>query len=334
MLHNLLYCLLLLSSACTIKSSSADMLRSENKNIACDVETGVCAPEVDNGIETIDLVKQEKVKVLYFTDPICSACWAIEPNLRKFKLEYGDYLDIEYKMGGLLPNWEVFGKGGGPISKPSDVAHHWDEIGAYFGMSIDGDIWIEDPLDSSYPPSIAFKAAQKQGKAFAIRYLRVLREMLFLDKKNITKEEYLVEAIRQCGGDTNQFLKDYKKESTAQSFYEEIEESRQMGVRGFPTFIFLGKDGKGYTFSGVSDYQQFINALEQANLKSLPAKPIRHTSFSLLEKYGLLATKEIATLLSVNEETALNELKLLVEAGKVERKQHKFGDYWRKTITN
>jgi hypothetical protein len=27
---------------------------------------------------------------------------------------------------------------------------------------LDGDIWIEDPLHSSYPPSIAFKAAHSK----------------------------------------------------------------------------------------------------------------------------------------------------------------------------
>ena len=31
-------------------------------------------------------------------------------------------------------------------------------------MPIDGDVWLEDPLNSSYPPSIAFKAAEMQDK--------------------------------------------------------------------------------------------------------------------------------------------------------------------------
>jgi hypothetical protein len=35
---------------------------------------------------------------------------------------------------------------------------------------LDGDIWIEDPLHSSYPPSIAFKAAQIQSNDKAISF--------------------------------------------------------------------------------------------------------------------------------------------------------------------
>ena len=87
-------------------------------------------------------------------------------------MEYGDAIEIEYRMGGLLPDWS-YNSGG--ISKPSDVAHHWDEVSEHYDMPIDGDVWLEDPLDSSYPPSIAFKAAQIQdnekGYLFSIEVI-------------------------------------------------------------------------------------------------------------------------------------------------------------------
>ena len=114
--------------------------------------------------------------------PICSSCWGIEPQLRKLKLEYGNNIQIEYRMGGLLPDWN-YNSGG--ISEPSDVAHHWDEVSVHYDMPIDGDVWLEDPLDSSYPPSIAFKAAQLQDEYKALLFMREIREMVFLQKKNI-----------------------------------------------------------------------------------------------------------------------------------------------------
>ena len=124
------------------------------------------------------------VKIIYFTDPICSSCWGIEPQLRKLKLAYGNNIEIDYRMGGLLPDWS-YNSGG--ISKPADVAHHWDEVSVHYDMPIDGDVWLEDPLPSSFPPSIAFKAAQMQDINKAVLFLREIREMVFLQKKNITK---------------------------------------------------------------------------------------------------------------------------------------------------
>jgi len=168
----------------------------KNNPLLCNLETGCEMPAFSATefnapeIET----KTKPIKVIYFTDPICSTCWGIEPQLRKLKLEYGSSIEIEYRMGGLLPDWS-YNSGG--ISKPSDVAHHWDEVSAYYDMPIDGAVWLEDPLDSSYPPSIAFKAAQLQDHEKAILFLRGIREMVFMEKKNITKWEHLAIAAKK-----------------------------------------------------------------------------------------------------------------------------------------
>ncbi|MEO5648659.1 MAG: DsbA family protein, partial [Ginsengibacter sp.] len=159
--------------------------------LICDIETGMC--EIgDAGMDTTSHSNMQStkksVKLIYYTDPICSSCWGIEPQLRKLKLEYGNAIEIDYRMGGLLPDWS-YNSGG--IGKPSDVATHWDEVSVHYDMPIDGDVWLEDPLDSSYPPSIAFKAAQMQDKEKAILFLREIREMVFLQKKNIEKWQHL-----------------------------------------------------------------------------------------------------------------------------------------------
>jgi hypothetical protein len=133
--------------------------------------------------------KSKEISILYYTDPICSTCWGIQPQLRKLQLEYGDHINIEYKMGGLLPSWDKFNRFG--ITKPSEVAAHWEEVCSFYQMPLNKNIWLEDPLPSSYPPSIAFKAAQIQDNGKAILFLRKIREMVFLEKKNIVKKEFL-----------------------------------------------------------------------------------------------------------------------------------------------
>ena len=115
--------------------------KMENNNpLMCDPESGICEiPTNKTNSTDSSLVKANKkpVKIIYYTDPICSSCWGIEPQLRKLKLEYGNSIEIEYRMGGLLPNWS-YNSGG--ISKPSDVAHHWDEVSLYYDMPIDGNV--------------------------------------------------------------------------------------------------------------------------------------------------------------------------------------------------
>jgi len=155
----------------------------KNNPLLCDIETGMCETKKEN-TDTSDQNNQQasekSVKLIYYTDPICSSCWGIEPQLRKLKLEYGSAIETDYRMGGLLPDWS-YNSGG--IGKPSDVASHWDEVSVHYDMPIDGDLWLEDPLESSYPPSIAFKAAQLQGEIKAHLFMREIREMVFLKKK-------------------------------------------------------------------------------------------------------------------------------------------------------
>jgi predicted DsbA family dithiol-disulfide isomerase len=215
---------------------------NQNNPLLCDFETGICEMPFPTGKDISQIVAKENkpIKVIYYTDPICSSCWGIEPQLRKLKLEYGDIIDVEYRMGGLLPDWS-YNSGG--ISKPSDVAHHWDEASAYYDMPIDGDVWLEDPLSSSYPPSIAFKAAQMQNKEKAVQFLRELRELLFLQKKNIAKWEYISLAAQKAGLDTVQLKNDYEGEAK-ELFIEDLELAQKLGVRGFPTMFFEDSLGK------------------------------------------------------------------------------------------
>ena len=74
------------------------------QTMTCDTETGICeiAREGNAAVETDIAADKGKIRLLYFTDPICSSCWGIEPQLRKLKQEYGEYINIDYRMCGLL----------------------------------------------------------------------------------------------------------------------------------------------------------------------------------------------------------------------------------------
>lgn len=324
---------LLLSLALSFTSCHTQTKKPEPMNKSaewmCDLQTGTCAPNAETVIEEIVLTQPAKVKMLYFTDPICSACWAIEPELRKFKLAYGHFVDIEYKMGGLLPKWEGFADRANGIAGPSDVAGHWDEVGAATGMSIDGDVWLEDPLYSSFPPSIAFKAMEMQGDSLALAFLRKIREMVFLQKKNITKTAHLTEVVGLVGGDIEQFLVDYEKSTTEVAFKEDINLSRQMGVRGFPSFVMIGEDGKAFRLSGMAGYDQYVLALEKALGQEVQAKTISNSAIYHLKKYKYLSTREISVLVNREESELGLELEQLAKNGEILKEPQKFGNFWR-----
>lgn len=299
-------------------------MNDKNNPLLCDPIEGVCG--LPDSTESVNIKTQSSVKpvkVIYFTDPICSSCWGIEPQLRKLKLEYGNSIEIEYRMGGLLPDWS-YNSGG--ISKPSDVAHHWDEVSVYYDMPIDGDVWLEDPLHSSYPPSIAFKAAQMQDKHKAILFLREIREMVFLQKKNITKWEIIEIAAKNVGLDVLKLKNDFEN-GAKQLFEEDLKLAKSFGVRGFPSIYFLDSSNNKEFVYGTKPYAFYETAILKLYPNAIKSEYSKNWE-TLFSKYKSLTAKEYSELSGTpraESEILLNEL---VVKGKLEKLTTKNGSLW------
>lgn len=299
----------------------------EKSTMLCNPDSGMCEMPINtnNSTQEIKTTPNTKaLKIIYFTEPICSSCWGIEPQLRKLKLEYGANFDIEYKMGGLLPDWS-YNSGG--ISKPSDVAKHWDEVSHYYDMPIDGDVWLEDPLSSSYPPSIAFKAAQIQDNQKAIQFLREMREMVFLQKKNITKWEHIENAAKKVGLNTTQLKNDF--ENTAKNlFNEDLSLAKTMGVRGFPTIFIISSANNSEIVYGSKPYEVYENAV----LKLLPKAEKNNYSKQIndvLKIYNSLTLKECAELTETSKSISEQMLNELTQKNILEKHTTKNGNIWK-----
>ncbi|MBK5214758.1 MAG: DsbA family protein [Flavobacteriaceae bacterium] len=290
---------------------------SINNPLLCDPETGMCEMPgegtKDTGVK-IAQSSEKSVKLVYFTDPICSSCWGIEPQLRKLKLEYGEHIEIEYRMGGLLPDWS-YNSGG--IGKPSDVASHWDEVSVHYDMPIDGDLWLEDPLDSSYPPSIAFKAAQMQDEEKANLFMREIREMVFLKKKNIAKWEHLATAAKIVGLDVAQLKTDFEGKAQA-LFQDDLKTAREYGVRGFPTIFFLDESGNKEIVYGARPYAFYEMAILKLNPNVAKSEYSKNWE-TLFEIYPTLTAKEFSELSGTPRNESEKQLNELVVKGNLEK---------------
>lgn len=299
---------------------------SINNPLICDIETGVCDIPGDSTSTSVAALSQstdKKIKLIYFTDPICSSCWGIEPQLRKLKLEYGNSIEIEYRMGGLLPDWS-YNSGG--ISKPSDVAEHWDEVSEHYDMPIDGDVWLEDPLESSYPPSIAYKAAQLQDVKKAELFMREIREMVFLKKKNIAKWEHLAIAAKNVGLNVEQLKTDYDGKAKI-LFEEDLKLAKEYGVRGFPTIFVVDSLGNKEIVYGSKPYAFYEMAILKINPDITKSEYSKNWE-TLFSKYNSLTAKEFSVLSGNPRNESETLLDGLAAAGSLDKLTTKNGNIW------
>ena len=264
------------------------------------------------------------IRIYYFTDPICSTCWASQPQLRRLQLEYGDFVEVQYRMGGLLPSWENFNRGG--IRSPSEVANHWEEVCAFYEMPINKEIWLEDPLPSSYPPSIAFKAAQLQDTGKAIVFLRRIREMLFLEKKNIIKPEFLSYAAYEVGLDTIRLMRDLEGPAT-ELFRADLKLVNDLGVNVLPTLYFSGEKGEVMRLEGFQPY----SAYEEMVRHIMPG--VRKTEYDrspefLFGEFQTLTLKEFSFLRDEPESDSHHTLKELAGRNLIRKFESQAGNIW------
>jgi len=285
-----------------------------------EIPVPLVVPKKDRDLEG----KSKLIQILYFTDPICSTCWILQPLLRKLKLEYDDYVNVEYHMGGLLPSWEEYPKG--RIGKPSDAAEHWEEVCALHEMPMDGDVWLEDPLSSSYPPSVAFKAAQMQDEDKALVFLRRIKEMVFLEKKNIIKWEFMERAALDAGLDAARLLRDFQGPAK-ERFKEDLVLTEKMGVTGFPTLFFSNCSDKKFSLKGFQPYERFEEIIHTL-IPNAKKEEINTDPQYLFAKFPTMTTKEFSFLSKTSMTESAGILSGLFESGYLDKYQSKNGMIW------
>ncbi|MER5908285.1 DsbA family protein [Streptomyces mirabilis] len=264
----------------------------------CDLESGACAVPGNDTLlphEAAQTVGPQagRTTITYVTDPICSACWILEPAWRSLTERYSDLIEVRHVYGGLLRGWQGFHDAGNGIRRPEDVAHHWDEFAARSGQTINSSVWWNDPIDSSYPPSIALAAVRLIAPKAEEAYLRLLREELFFDGRNIARPELLEELVAELGLDVQAYRQRLEDGSAVSEFERDLVRTRELGARGFPTLIIEGPDGRLVLHGWLG-----LDRLEEAFLSVSGATRRPHVASiaEALERLGTGTSLEYATL--------------------------------------
>ncbi|KXH78352.1 DsbA family protein [Sporosarcina sp. HYO08] len=278
----------------------------------CDLQTGICGPagEDTSPMEFIDLTApKKKIELYYVTDPICSHCWALEPVLRKFVSQYGQYFNMHTLMGGLLEKWDGFADVSNGISSPADVAGHWREVGEHSRMPIDGTVWYDNPIESSFIPSRVYKVIQEESPELANVFLRRAREELFAFNQNIAQDDLLITLVNQIGLNGEEIVSQSKQTEANLSLHADFQLVRKLGVRGFPTIVMVDEEQKGVRIVGARTLEDYTNALQQLLPDEL-LKPKQLPGLDqLLQQEKLLFSREIEEYYSIEKE----ELEIFLE---------------------
>lgn len=270
------------------------------------------------------------VRLDYFTDPACVASWAAEPCLRRLMVEFGADVRITYVMGGLARDFEG-----------RSLLEEWLDTADRSGMPLDPRLWLEHPLQTTYPACMAVKAAVEQGSEAQERYLRTLREGFMCFRRRLDGTDALVDAAREAGLDAQRFRIDLGSHAILEAFGADLERVRTIPPQArvadavtdetgperltLPALRALGNDGAEHWVFAEQPYADWRAAVVAAGANPTGEAP---SITDALRRFGRLATAELEAICDLPGPRAQAELWRLASEWRVKPTRVLTGWLW------
>jgi 2-polyprenyl-6-methoxyphenol hydroxylase-like FAD-dependent oxidoreductase/predicted DsbA family dithiol-disulfide isomerase len=282
----------------------------------------------------------QKIKVIYFSDPVCSTCWIMDPYIKKLISDYQIVIDLDMVMGGLLESWDNF-CGGRVEETQTFLCDLWKDEAKKYNIHLDHSVWLKKPISSSTPASVAYYAAENQGMEIAQKFLRNLREQLFLRGKDISEKRHLITAAVDSGLNLDRFLHDLDNGFAATEFKKRLDDKTIWQVDHYPTLIFVNEEGeveKGMDPVGnfspqemFNDWERILDKLTKGDSRKL----VRTKTVSeVLKQYERLSFYELSVLTGLNERILTQQIEVLYREGMLVKEKHGNVNYYRSNNTS
>jgi predicted DsbA family dithiol-disulfide isomerase len=265
------------------------------------------------------------VELIEYTDPYCTWCWGSEPILKRIKETYGDQINIRYRMGGLVADISSFYDSLNQIGGPSwhtQVAAHWLEASGRHGMPVDERIFydLKDEFRSTYPASIAYKAAEFQDVELAKKFLRRMREAASAERIPIHRLDVQEKLAQEVGLEKVRFHKDIEGGEAEKAFQKDLAEAHSRGITGFPTFLIRGRSGDEIVLHGYQGFENFQFAFRKLAGNTLETNVLEPTDGNILDfirKYGKVAFQEVSEVFDLPRESVKESLRRLKTSAQI-----------------
>ncbi len=255
------------------------------------------------------------MKITVFADPVCTWCWGSVPVLRALSYHYGNGIEMDYVMGGMIEDIRTYNNRrlsiGGDIALSNRNIHdHWLEASAIHGMPVceHGFHLFSQEHPSTIPQNLAYLAARvyearhlaEVQPGAAQHYLRHLQEATAVDAVLTGDIDVLVDMSAVVGFVPEKFRSIYATDVVKRLYDEGKAFCRSYEPMSFPTFL-LTYRGEEMMLRGYSTYDLLRKCIEQLSFGNIQPIDDGRAAFTpenvlrFLDVYGSAYPVEIAT---------------------------------------
>jgi len=132
-----------------------------------------------------------------------------------------------------------------PESMQQMLQQIWHRIAQNIpGTQFNHAFWtLNNPRRATYPACRAVLAAKTQSAAFEDPMIKAIQHAYYLNAKNPSDDDVLIELAKQIGCDVNAFKESLNAKTTDDSLAKQIGLAQRLGAQGFPSLFFevIGK---------------------------------------------------------------------------------------------
>lgn len=207
-----------------------------------------------------NIMSQEKPRLIYFGDPMCSWCYGFAPELEKVVHEFSDRVDLELVMGGLRPyNTQTM------VELKGFLTEHWEEVNHRSAQPFSYEILNDTKITyDTEPPSRAVVLVRSLKPEVEMDFFKEVQKLFYQKNKNLHLVESYFPLLEQFGIDKDAFTSAFESEEMKQKIREDFTKSADYGVRGFPTLV-LQHGSDLYLIS--NGYAESENLIKKINNK-------------------------------------------------------------------
>ena len=191
---------------------------------------------------------------------MCSWCWAFRPSLNVLIEKLPKEINIIRLLGGLAPDSN--------ISMPENIREYvlqnWRAIEKKVPETkFNYDFWEYcKPRRSTYPACRAVIAARKQKNKFDAAMTLAIQKAYYLQARNPSDYETLIELAGEIGADKNKFSKDVTSPDINKILKEEIQQSGSLDLKSLPSLLFINGEKKIKIEPDYLDAEVMLNKIK------------------------------------------------------------------------
>ena len=193
---------------------------------------------------------------------MCSWGWAFRPSMDALIEKLPKEINVIRLLGGLATDSDL----PMPDNIREYVLENWRAIEKKVPKTkFNYNFWKEcAPRRSTYPACRAVIAARKQKKIFDKEMTLAIQKAYYLNARNPSDYETLIELAEEIGADKNKFSEDVISSETDRILKEEIQQCKKLDLNSLPSLLFINKEKEIRIQSDYLNANTMLNRIESS----------------------------------------------------------------------